>query len=102
MTDPHPGEHELYVIAKQLRYDLTAMQAKVTTLLQALGRAKLPTPQQHTCPDCGLSLRSNAKLEEHAYHTHNGPIPTAWENAASRADAGAPARPDIAFREESC
>jgi hypothetical protein len=82
------SEHELYVIARQLRYELTACQAKVTELLDALGRANLPAATESTCPICGVTCRGSLSLAEHVYHSHDGPEPEHWVEAEAKASIG--------------
>ena len=50
------GDHDVIEIARQLRYDLTAMQAKVTDLLTMLAALNLPDPSRVICPECGSTL----------------------------------------------
>lgn len=80
MTD----EHELYTIARKLRYDLTAMQAKVTDLLNALGRADLPKTETTKCPKCGAGFKGPLSLAEHEHVSHDGPIPEHWLQIEAR------------------
>ena len=79
---------ELVQLLKKLRYDLTAMQGKVTEALRQANALNLPGPVEHVCPDgvCGLKFRSAARLAEHVYVSHDGPVPAhyaAIEEAAA-------------------
>lgn len=81
MTD----EHELFQIARQLRYDLTSMQAKVTELLILLADLDLPDQTRPVCPTCGATFKSRNGLTEHLYHAHDGPEPAHWVEAEAKA-----------------
>ena len=82
MTDP-----DVLEIAKTIRYDLTALQAKVTDLLNAIGKLNLPDPSRSICPECGVSLSGPLKLAEHLYVSHDGPEPQHWLEAENKAHA---------------
>lgn len=84
-------EHEIVQQAKRIRLDLTALQGKVTELLQMA--AKLPEPDERArprCPEphCGLQFRGPRSLAEHAYHVHDGPEPEHWRETEQVAAAG--------------
>ena len=87
MTDTEPQDHELLAQLKRIRYDLTALQGKLTEALAMAGRAKLDThTNTHVCPECktaGIThdLRGTMKLSEHRYHSHNGPLPDHYAKA---------------------
>lgn len=72
-------------ILRALRYDLTAAQAKVTEALEVLARLDLPDPADTRCPTCGAGLRGKRSLAEHAYHSHDGPVPAHWIAAEAQA-----------------
>lgn len=82
-------DHEIVAALKTLRYDLTAIQAKLTDLLTMAARLPAPDPPDTvTCPHCSLKLENQRRLAEHAYHVHAGPEPEHY-----RSDAGdVPAR----------
>lgn len=93
--DPPPrtanptNEHEAIVLARKLRYDLTAMQAKVTDILAALGRLDLPDGRDTLeCPHCGPWHRSAELLAEHLYSVNPDvyPLPAHWAAADALAD----------------
>lgn len=91
-------DHEILEQAKRIRYDLTALQAKVTELIRMA--SQLPEPDQHTrprCPNCGLTLKGPRTLAEHTYHVHDGPEPEHWREdeqpAAAGGDAAEPGLP---------
>lgn len=84
MTEP-----DVIELAKQLRYDLTAMQAKLSTLLTMLAALNLQPSTRPACPTCGLTFRSDTRLDEHRYHAHNGPVPAGWQHA-EQLEEGAP------------
>lgn len=67
------ADHEILELAKTIRYDLTALQAKVTELLTMAARLEAPDPDSRTCPECGLlaaSLPQGATLTDHRYRAH--------------------------------
>lgn len=74
------SDHPSVELVKKLRYDLTAMQVKVSELLRQLGELELSTPARLTC-QCGSSFRSLQELQEHAYHHHDGGLPDSWAKA---------------------
>lgn len=76
MTDHDP---ELVVLLKKLRYDLTGMQVKVSEALRQAAALNLEPPNAHKCGNCGLLFRSAAKLAEHHYVSHDGPLPAHYD-----------------------
>ena len=83
-----PSREDILEIAKTLRYDLTAAQAKLTEL--ATLAAQLPDDEHERprCPDCELPFRGPRTLAEHRYHQHDGPTPEHWLEAEQRTDDG--------------
>lgn len=73
--------HEILEQAKKIRYDLTALQAKLTELLRMAGNLETTNPNHQTCKHCGLPFQRTDKLAEHLYLTHNGPEPPHWLKA---------------------
>lgn len=71
------SEHETVRLARQIRYDLTSLQGKVSELLTALGRLSLDAEQErNVCPECGLVLvGTQRRIAEHRYVVHGGPDP---------------------------
>ena len=67
-------EHELFDVARKLRYDLTAAQAKVTDLLNMLAALNLPQLEKVTCPRCGVPIHGDRGLEFHMQNVHDGPL----------------------------
>lgn len=67
------ADHEVLVLARKLRMDLTAMQAKVTELLTMAARLEPPADSDRTCPECGLHARSlpaGSTLADHRWVSH--------------------------------
>jgi hypothetical protein len=82
MTD---REHELVTLLKTMRYDLTALQGKVSEALRQAALLEPGDPGAHRCPDCGITCRGPLSLQEHAYHQHNAPVPDHWQHAEAAA-----------------
>jgi len=68
---------ELEDLLRGIRYDATAIQAKVSELLRMI--AEIPQlSDDHTklpCPECGVPLAGPRALAEHLYVTHDLPSP---------------------------
>src|SRR6266540_3061047 len=43
-----------------------------------------PEPRIHICPHCQLPFKAQTQLGEHLYHSHDGPEPAHWIDAATR------------------
>jgi hypothetical protein len=70
------SEHELYALMKKIRYDLTALQAKVTDAFAMLDALKLPVPaSEWICKECagGYDLKGERALALHRQNVHDGP-----------------------------
>lgn len=79
-------DHEIVELAKKIRYDLTALQSKLSELLRMAGTLEAPDSSEHTCTKCGLHFHRLDKLAEHLYVTHDGPEPPHWLKAEALAD----------------
>lgn len=66
-------------LCRKIRYDLTAAQAKLTNIIEAL--ASLPPTPKSVCCICGLHLRGPLSLAEHLYTSHDGDLPDHWAQA---------------------
>ena len=67
-------DHEILQLAKTIRYDLTALQAKLTELLTMAARLPEPTTDTRSCPECGLTARAlpqGTTLADHRHRAHN-------------------------------
>ena len=67
-------DHEILELAKTIRYDLTALQAKVTELMTMAAKLPAPADDTQTCPECGIStiaLPQGCTLSDHRRRTHN-------------------------------
>lgn len=66
------ADHEIFEQAQRIRYDLTALQGKVTELLRMAG--SLPEPGEGaSCPECGLSAKAlpqGCTLMDHRRRSH--------------------------------
>lgn len=77
---------DVYELLKKIRYDATAIQAKVTDALKALSDLNLPDDAGRTlCPQCGATLRGPKTLAEHVYNSHGGPVPAHYESIEAAA-----------------
>ena len=83
MTEP--ADHEIVQALKKLRYDLTAMQAKVSDLLTMAAALNLEPAEVHACR-CGLRFPSQRRLAEHVYTSHDGPEPEHWRQTEGAAE----------------
>lgn len=81
-------DHELLEIARKIRYDLTAAQAKLSELLRAAAELE-PPGEPHRCSHCALPFRGPRGLAEHLYVQHDGPEPAHWVEAERLAEDAA-------------
>jgi hypothetical protein len=74
---------DIYELLRKIRYDATAIQAKVTDALNALNDLNLPQARQVRCPvaGCELPFRGPNSLAEHVHVSHEGPLPAHWVRA---------------------
>lgn len=80
------ADHEILEIAKTIRYDLTALQGKLSELMRMA--AELPEPDEASrprCPSCGIKFKGVRALAVHTYQMHDGPEPAHWLEAEQRA-----------------
>lgn len=75
---------DVYDLLMKIRYDATAIQAKVTDALNALRELELPDRPVARCEVCGLSCRGPNTLAEHVYTSHGGPLPAHWETVDAK------------------
>lgn len=80
MTDQHEVHYrseEMHQVAMQIRYDLTAAQAKLTELIRQI--ALVEPVEIAICATCGYRPAQNMpSLAEHAHTVHGGPLPPHW------------------------
>lgn len=69
---------DLEAIMRQMRYDLTALQAKLTELMTGVARLKIPEGRRVICGECGVNLTGPRALAEHRWTIHDGPEPAHW------------------------
>lgn len=65
--------HEILEVARKLRYDLTAVQAKLSELTRLAALLDAPDEDTRSCPDCGLHARAlprSATLADHRWTSH--------------------------------
>lgn len=75
---------EVYDLARKIRMDLTAAQAKLTDLVNLLNDLQLEDRPRPTCPHCRITFRQQMALAEHVYTSHDGPVPVHWLEAEAR------------------
>jgi hypothetical protein len=83
---------DLYELLKKIRYDATAIQAKVTDALNLLNELHLPDQPVTPCPHCGLETRGERSLAEHLHNVHDGPVPAHIAAAEALAESHARAQ----------
>lgn len=67
-TDPG----DLRDLLMKIRYDATAIQAKVTDALELLARLDLPRPPEpFVCEVCGIARATAALLTDHLANVHD-------------------------------
>lgn len=86
-----PSREDILEIAKTIRYDLTAAQAKLTELVNVAAQLPESDPNAYVCPDCELRFKGERSLAEHSYHQHDGPEPQHWIEAEKLAAEPEPA-----------
>lgn len=71
-------EPEIFEVLRKIRYDTTAIQAKITDALTMLANMNLPDTQtkNHICPKphCRIGFHTAERLAEHMRNVHD-PIP---------------------------
>jgi hypothetical protein len=72
---------DLYELLRKIRYDTTAIQAKLTDAFAMLDALHLEDAPQLKCPECGLGFKGPRTLAEHRYASHAGPTPAYWLDA---------------------
>ena len=78
---------DMFEMAKRIRMDLSAAQAKLTDLVAMISAANIPDTTRPTCSTCGLSFKHSLARDEHLYHAHDGPVPPAWVAAEELAES---------------
>ena len=67
------ADHEILAIARKIRMDMTAVQAKLSELMRLA--AALPADEDaRSCPECGLEARAlprSATLADHRRRAHD-------------------------------
>jgi hypothetical protein len=65
-------KESLLELVQKIRYDTTAIQAKVTELQRAIAALNLPSADTPlTCPKCGIEKRGQLALDEHLENVHD-------------------------------
>lgn len=67
------ADHEILELARTLRYDLTAAQAKLSELIRLAAKLEPPDPSKAMCPECGMSakaLPASTTLADHRWVRH--------------------------------
>lgn len=66
---------DLLEIAKKIRYDTTAIQAKLTELMDGIAALPIEDEPKSVCPHCGPMPYGQRKLAEHMHTSHGEPLP---------------------------
>jgi hypothetical protein len=82
MSDTGPAS--LYELLRGIRYETTAIQAKVSDAMKLLATLKLEDVSRPKCERCGASFAGSLSLSEHLYLAHDGPEPVHWLEAEAR------------------
>jgi hypothetical protein len=61
---------DLYDLLNKIRYDTTAIQAKVTDALAILADLHLEEREVTKCPKCNIPLSGPRRLAEHLENVH--------------------------------
>lgn len=72
--------NDLRDILHKIRYDTTAIQAKITDALRYLDELNLTPRPETTCPHCGPIPGGAHALAEHLHISHDGPAPDHWKH----------------------
>jgi hypothetical protein len=77
---------DLNEITVRVQMDLRDLSAKVTELRAHIASLPEDGPVIR-CDPCFITFRSEARLAEHRYHHHAGPVPEHWLEAEGRSAA---------------
>ncbi len=69
---------DAFEMLRKIRMDLTNAQAKITDLANILNELNVKDTSRPKCPKCGISFKNGSVLDEHLYHSHEGPEPAHW------------------------
>jgi len=75
---------DVFDLLNKIRYDTTAIQAKLTDAINALRELNLSEQPVAKCPHCELETRGERTLAEHLHNLHDGPIPEYYAAIESR------------------
>lgn len=76
------ADHKVLEIARTLRYDLTAAQAKLSELMRLAALLPGPDEDGRTCPECGLlarALPASTSLADHLWNVHGIENAVLWD-----------------------
>ncbi len=62
---------DLFELLKGIRYDATAIQAKVSDALRMLSSMNLPEPGANVCPKCGITVSRPTSMSDHLRVSHD-------------------------------
>lgn len=79
---------------RQIKYDLSVTQTRVSHAIEHLAGLNLPDPGQSRCVECNIKFRGKLALAEHIYNHHHGPVPEHYL-AAERAAGFIDERPKL-------
>jgi hypothetical protein len=68
------ADHDILEIARKIRYDLTAAQAKLSELMRLAALLEVPDEDAGRCPECGMgagSLPQGVTLADHRFRAHD-------------------------------
>jgi hypothetical protein len=67
------ADHEILEIARKIRMDLTATQAKLSDLMRLAALLEAPDEDKRTCTECGVTVRAlpqGTTLADHLWSSH--------------------------------
>lgn len=70
----HLAKTDLLEICKRIRYDTTAIQVRVTELMDAISDLPIPDPEKTRCPHCGPIPGGPRTLAQHMHVSHDWPL----------------------------
>ncbi len=71
--------HDVWTLLDGIQMDIRGATNKMVALRALVSQLELPAPTALDCPVCGLTTKGPRTLAEHLYVTHEGEVPSFWE-----------------------